>query len=180
MAAVGIAVGVAEEEAVPLRLHPDNESSSWLAVELKAHFELEDAEAERAAGMVTGRPNYLKTNLMLRMRRAEFPELWVSMSKKVAGVFADAADLDSTAATVQERLNFWLDEKPQPSEAPAEPPPSEPQPTELPPSEPQPTELPPSEPQKAEAPVEVPKRAEYSAEERTQRIAELEAFWQRL
>ena len=49
--AVGVAVGVPEAQAELTRLRPycapSDESCSWLAAALKAHFELEDAEAEK-------------------------------------------------------------------------------------------------------------------------------------
>eukprot|EP00966_Prymnesium_polylepis_P205705 4766701-Prymnesium_polylepis.1 len=67
-------IGVASvAEPQPL-LHPDHESSDRLAPRLKAHFELEDAQAEASIAVVTGRPNFLKTTQVLRARRTRHPQ----------------------------------------------------------------------------------------------------------
>ena len=165
--AFGVAVGVPEAQAELPRLRPNDESFSWLAAALKAHFELEDVEAEKALALVTCRPNFLKTNGMLRARRDRHPVQWSKLSQKIADVFAAAEDAESTAATVEERLNFWLDETALPVEeqlppAEAKPPPDE---------EPLPADEPPAE-------ALQPKAVEYTTEERQQRISEVEAFWQ--
>ena len=104
--AFGVAVGVPESQAELPRLRPNDESCSWLAAALKAHFELEDVEAEKALALVTCRPNFLKTNGMLRARRDRHPLQWSKLSQKIADVFADAEEAELTAATVEERLNF--------------------------------------------------------------------------
>ena len=121
--AFGVAVGVPEAQAELPRLRPNDESCSWLAAALKAHFELEDVEAEKALALVTCRPNFLKTNGMLRAPRDRHPLQWSKLSQKIADVFAAAEDAESTAATVEERLNFWLNEPP-PVEPAAEAPPA--------------------------------------------------------
>eukprot|EP00966_Prymnesium_polylepis_P045563 1055179-Prymnesium_polylepis.1 len=171
--AVGHAVGGAEEdEDMKPRLRPNDESPSWLAAALKDHFELEDAEAEQAVAIVMNRPHFLKTNRMLRGIRRRHPVQYMVLCKKIAGVLADAEEIEATTASVEERLTFWLDEPPTPVEAtevPAQPPPIETA-TEAPPAE-APAEVPPA--------AQPPMKVEYTAEERQQRISEVEAFWQR-
>ena len=104
--AVGHAVGVAEEdEDDKPRRRPQNASSSWLAGALKDLFELEDAVAEQAAAVATGRPNFLKTNRMLRARRRRHPVQYRLMSRKIADVFADPEDAEANAATVEAQLS---------------------------------------------------------------------------
>eukprot|EP00966_Prymnesium_polylepis_P003722 84882-Prymnesium_polylepis.1 len=178
--AVGVAVPVAQgtnDEEVRAFLRPNEESSSWLTTKLKESFELSDEEAERATAMVMGRPNFLKTTRMLRTRRRRNPEQWEKLTKRVAAAFSEACDVDATAATVEALMSEWLDDKvPSPDAAEiaatAEPAAAEP------PDEPQPAE-PPDEPQPAEPPAEAPAQAvQYSEEGRSQRIAELEEFWQ--
>eukprot|EP00966_Prymnesium_polylepis_P057573 1333057-Prymnesium_polylepis.1 len=108
---------------------------------------------------------------MLRARRDRHPVQWVKLSQRIADVFADAEDAESTAATVEERLNFWLDEPAEALPAEEQPLPAEAEP--LPAKEPLPAEETP-----AEALHLQPKAVEYTAEERQQRISEVEAFWQ--
>ena len=55
MAAIGVPVG----EPLRRKLRADDESCGWLAPQLKAAFDLDDAEAERATALVMGRPNFL-------------------------------------------------------------------------------------------------------------------------
>eukprot|EP00966_Prymnesium_polylepis_P298633 6901148-Prymnesium_polylepis.1 len=96
------------------------------------------------------------------------------MSRKIADVFADPEDAEATAATVEAQLSDWLDEPPTPVEAtevPAQPPPVE-SAGEAPPAEAA------AEAAPAEAAAEPPLKVEYSTAERSQRIAELEDFWQ--
>ena len=58
----------------------------WHADIQQAHFELEDAEAEKALTVVTGtRPVFfLKTNGMLRGRRDRHPVQQSKLSQKIA------------------------------------------------------------------------------------------------
>ena len=94
MAAVGVAVGVAEEDT-PNWLRPDEMDSSWLGEQLKAAFELSDDEVERTMAMVSGRPNFLKTTQMLRARRDKHWDMWIKLTKKMAAVFSTADDVDT-------------------------------------------------------------------------------------
>jgi hypothetical protein len=109
MAAVGVAVTVAESASDLLWLHPNDESSSWLAAKLKESFELTDDEAEKTVAVLMGRPNFLKTTGMVRSRRERHPAQWEAMAKKIAAVFVEEEDVDATAATVEENMSKWRD-----------------------------------------------------------------------
>ena len=98
---VGVAVGVAADAEPQPVLDSDDESSDWLAPRLKAHFDLEDAAAEAAIAVVTGRPNFLKTTRMLRARRTRHPTQWEALARRIAEVFAVSEDVDATAASVE-------------------------------------------------------------------------------
>ena len=64
---------------------------------------IEDAEAEKALTIVTGRPVFfLKTNGMLRGRRDRHPVQRSELSQTISDVFADAEEAELTAATVEE------------------------------------------------------------------------------
>eukprot|EP00966_Prymnesium_polylepis_P290055 6700370-Prymnesium_polylepis.1 len=94
MAAIGVPVG----EPLRRKLRADDESCEWLAPQLKAAFDLDDAEAERATALVMGRPNFLKHTRMLRARR-DMLEPFVKMCKKVAALFVEEDDVEQTALT---------------------------------------------------------------------------------
>ena len=83
----------------------------WHADIQQAHFELEDAEAEKALTVVTGtRPVFL-----IRRTACCVGAVTVTLSNRascrrrlpMSDVFADAEEAELTAATIEERLNFF-------------------------------------------------------------------------
>ena len=136
---------------------------------LKAAFELSDDEVERTMAMVSGRPNFLKTTQMLRARRDKHWDMWIKLTKKMAAVFSTADDVDMAAASIEERMSKWLNEKV--TAVPEEPTLPEPPEPPLPASQ---AEVPSSSGDVSQP----PQRCEYSAEERDSRIAELERIAQ--